>query len=174
MQANQESAPAYAWCGLWWTRSPHTSCRTAAIRRGNGWDAQPGLHNDAQRIRGSLRNNPSLFTVKEFKLLWCSSAVGSRPKTKTKKKTLTVFPFVCQERLLPASRQSFQLVDISSSVRPNSLLASTPTGRAKSFCSRLDRLQNKQAAQPKEKFLLFCSRHGVHGPAQPLFYTHEL
>lgn len=70
-----------------------------------------------------LRNNTSLFTVREIKPNYCGPPVPSGPDYKEKKKKVTVFPFVCQEWLLPASRQSFQLVDISSSVRPNSLLA---------------------------------------------------
>lgn len=148
--------------------SPHRLHIAAVIRRKNVADIHfKATHKASTR---SLRNNTSLFTVREK--LTTAVLQGRRvPTIKKKKKKVTVFPFVCQEWLLPGSRQ---LVDISSSVRPNSLLAQTPTSCAKWSCSCLDCLQNKYAAQPKEKFLLFCSRHRVHGPAWALFYTSEL
>lgn len=62
-----------------------------------------------------LRNNTSLFTVREIKLLCSSSAFKSRQEKKHNTISIRL-----SEWLLPASRQFFQLGDISSSVRPNS------------------------------------------------------
>lgn len=114
---------------------------------------------------------PHCSLSEKNQLLWSSKAVGSRLLKKQNKSNRVSIGL-----WRVAAARFKQLGDISSSVRPNSVLAQTPTSCAKRSCSCLDGLQNKYAAQPKEKFLLFCSRHRVHvpGPARALFYTNEL
>lgn len=122
----------FSFCKFPWQHpDPLPSCLCRHTKKGhwNTCDAVDCGHDHTLLTGSTEPTTDSKVTIaqKQYFIVHCqrnqTTVVLQCHRVPTMKTTVTVFPLVCEEWLLPASRQSFQLVDISSSVRPNSLLA---------------------------------------------------